>query len=64
MDSEPDDVVSTSPEEDALKSQGRKAFWRANKRLIFVLLSVWLVVSLGPLNTSRTCIITVRHWYR
>ena len=47
MDSELDDVVSTSPEEDALKSQGRKAFWRANKRLIFVLLSVWLVVSLG-----------------
>ena len=25
----------------------REAFWRANKRLIFILLSVWLVVSLG-----------------
>ena len=26
---------------------GREAFWRANKRLIFVLLSIWLIVSLG-----------------
>ena len=26
---------------------GREAFWRANKRLILVLLSIWLIVSLG-----------------
>ena len=26
---------------------GREAFWRANKRLILALLSIWLIVSLG-----------------
>ena len=32
----------------ALENQsGREAFWRANKRLILVLLSIWLIVSLG-----------------
>jgi|ETNmetMinimDraft_15_1059895.scaffolds.fasta_scaffold63442_2 putative solute:sodium symporter small subunit len=28
-------------------AEGREAFWRANKRLIFILLTVWVVVSLG-----------------
>ena len=28
-------------------AEGREAFWRANKRLISLLLLVWVVVSLG-----------------
>jgi len=47
MDSEPDDVVSTPEGEDVPNSDDREAFWRANKRLILTLLSIWLVVSLG-----------------
>ena len=30
-----------------VNQSGREAFWRANKRLILVLLSIWLIVSLG-----------------
>ena len=47
MDSEPDDAASTPDGEPSRLSENRAAFWRANKRLIFILLSVWLVVSLG-----------------
>jgi len=47
MNSEPDDAASTPDGESSQLSGNRAAFWRANKRLIFILLSVWLVVSLG-----------------
>ena len=47
MESEPDASDSTPDGEGASDSDGREAFWRDNKRLISVLLSVWLVVSLG-----------------
>ena len=44
MEAEPNDTDKAPAR--AL-SESREAFWRANKRLILVLLSVWLVVSLG-----------------
>jgi len=44
--------METESKDEGVASEGaspesREAFWRANKRLIFILLTVWLVVSLG-----------------
>jgi len=47
VNSEPEEVDSTHEEDAGSTQAGREAFWRANKRLIAVLLTVWLVVSLG-----------------
>ena len=41
------DSVSEKKRSVLENQSGREAFWRANKRLILVLLSIWLIVSLG-----------------
>ena len=41
------DSVSEKKRSILENQSGREAFWRANKRLILVLLSIWLIVSLG-----------------
>jgi putative solute:sodium symporter small subunit len=47
METESKDNGEASEAASSKRAVDREAFWRANKRLIFILLSVWLVVSLG-----------------